>query len=434
MPDSVQRRLLANGIPLVTEHLSHLRSMSLGVWVETGSRDEGPGEWGISHFLEHTFFKGTDTRSAEAIAQEADALGADLNAFTGREQTAFYIKVLSDGADEAAALLADVLTRPAFDEDQLARERHVVGEEIRMVEDDPEEWVHELHAAHVWGPDAPLGRAILGTPESVAGLTRERIHAYLARRYTPDRMVVAAAGHFDPEALFARMDATLGRLPVGSPDPADPMAATTGAPEPAFAGLPPVLHFRDLEQAHLCVSGRGLPAGHPDRFGLYVLNDLLGGGSSSRLFQEIREKRGLAYSVYSGLSSYRDGGELTLYAACGPDALARVAELVERELARLCEEPAPEDELARIRGHLKGALVLGLESSFGRMSRLAQDELLWHAPRPLEELLEGIDRVDAAQVTRLARRAFDPASVTATVLGAVSELPRGFLSRCPAGP
>lgn len=424
--DTVQRRLLSNGIPLLTERLPHLRSVSIGVWVETGSRDERPGEWGVSHFLEHAFFKGTSRRNAEAIAQEADALGADLNAFTGREQTAFYIKALSDRIDEAADLLTDVFTAPAFDPGELDRERQVVTEEIRMVEDDPEEWVHELHAAQMWGPHAPLGRSILGTAESVAGLSRERIRAYLARRYTPGRIVVAAAGNLDPQGLHAHMDATVGRLPA-------PDAPADGEPAgPALSGLPPVLYFRDLEQAHLCVGGRGLPLGHPDRFGLYVLNDLLGGGGSSRLFQEIREKRGLAYTVYSGLCGYRDTGEVTVYAGCTPASLPEVASLVEAELARLCDEPVGEAELARVKGHLKGAIVLGLESSFGRMSRLAQDEFLWHRPQPIEEVLAGIDRVDAAQVRRLARHAFDPACLTATVLGAVSELPRGFLSRCPA--
>jgi predicted Zn-dependent peptidase len=424
--DTVQRRLLSNGIPLLTERLPHLRSVTIGIWVETGSRDERPEEWGVSHFLEHAFFKGTARRSAEGIAQETDALGADMNAFTGREQTAFYIKALSDRIDEAADLLTDVFTAPAFTPEELDRERHVVCEEIRMVEDDPEEWVHELHAAHMWGPDAPLGRSILGTAETVAGLSPERIRAYLARRYTPGRIVVAAAGNLDPDALFAHMDARVGRLPT----PEAP--AETGAAEPALSGLPPVLHFRDLEQAHLCVGGRGLPLGHPDRFGLYVLNDLLGGGSSSRLFQEIREKRGLAYTVYSGLAGYRDTGEVTVYAGCSPASLPQVAELMEAELIRLCDEPVGEAELARIKGHLKGAIVLGLESSFGRMSRLAQDEILWHHPQPIEEVLDGIERVDADQVRRLARRAFDPAGLTATVLGAVSELPRGFLSRCPA--
>jgi predicted Zn-dependent peptidase len=432
MQEEVHRRLLSNGVPLLVEPLPHLRSVSIGVWVHTGSRDEHPEEWGVSHFLEHTFFKGTRRRSAEAIAQEADALGADMNAFTGREQTALYIKALSDRWEEAADLLTDVFTESVFDPEELDRERQVVVEEIRMVEDDPEEWVHDLHAAHMWGPDAPLGRTILGTEASVAALGREQLLAYLGRRYTPERIVVTAAGNLDPDAFRRRMEATVGRMAAGGAGG----GAGGDAPEPgpAPAGLPPVLHFRELEQAHLCVGGRGLPLGHPDRFGMYVLNDLLGGGSSSRLFQEIREKRGLAYTVYSGLSGYRDAGEITIYAGCGPASLPAVAELVERELARLCEEPVGEAELARIKGHLKGAVVLGLESSFGRMSRLAQDELLWRRAVPVEELLAGIEAVDAGQVRRLARQSFDPGCLTATVLGAVTELPPGFLSRCPATP
>jgi len=424
MTDNVERRLLANGIPLVTERLPHLRSVSMGIWVHTGSRDELPGEWGVSHFLEHTFFKGTARRSAEAVAREADALGADMNAFTSREQTAYYIKVLSDRADEAADLLTDVFTRPTFAPKELDRERQVVLEELHMVEDEPEEWAHDLQAAHAWGPESPLGRNILGTDESVAGLSGDTIRAYLARRYGPERIVVAAAGNLDPEALFAQMDATVGRMPATGG------AAGPDLPAPTLTGLPPNLHFRDLEQVHLCVGARGLPMGDPDRFGLYVLNDLLGGGSSSRLFQEIREKRGLAYSVYSSLGSYRDCGELTIYAGASPSALAEVAGLVEAELVSLSERPVDDEELRRVKGHLKGQVVLGLESSFARMSRLAQDEFLWGGPQPIEVLLSGIEAVDAAQVQRLARHAFDPAALSATVLGALTELPRGFLARC----
>ncbi len=424
MPDTVERRLLANGIPFVTERLPHLRSVSLGVWVHTGSRDELPGEWGVSHFLEHTFFKGTERRSAETIAREADALGADLNAFTSREQTAYYIKVLSDRADEAVDLLTDIFTRPTFVPGELDRERQVVLEELHMVEDEPEEWAHDLYAAHAWGDEAPLGRNILGTPESVAGLDRSKILAYLARRYGPGNVVVAAAGNLDPDALFSKMDTTIGHMNGGEAAPGPDL------PVPALTGRPPAVHYRDLEQVHLCIGGRGLPVGHPDRFALYVLNDLLGGGSSSRLFQEIREKRGLAYSVYSSLGSYRDCGEMTIYAGSGPSSLSAVADLVEAELAALCERPVEDEELTRVKGHLKGQVVLGLESSFARMSRLAQDEFVWGGPQPVEVLLAGIDAVDAEAVQRMARHAFDPASLSATVLGALTDLPRGFLSRC----
>jgi len=424
MPESVERRVLANGVPFLTERLPHLRSVSLGIWVNTGSRDELPDEWGVSHFLEHTFFKGTERRGAEAIAREADALGADLNAFTSREQTAYYIKVLSDRTDEAADLLTDVFTRPTFAPAELDRERQVVLEEIHMVEDEPEEWAHDLLSAHAWGPDAPLGRNILGTPESVAGLSAEKIRAYLRRRYGPGNVVVSAAGNLDPDALFAQVDATIGRMPVPDLGPAPEL------PRPALTGQPPRLHFRDLEQVHLCVGGRGLSLGHPDRFALYVLNDLLGGGSSSRLFQEIREKRGLAYSVYASLGSYRDCGEMTIYAGASPPSLGEVAQLIEAELVSLCERPVEAEELVRVKGHLKGQVVLGLESSFARMSRLAQDELLWGGPQPIEVLLDGIEGVDAGAVQRMARHAFDPASLSATVLGALTELPRGFLTRC----
>ena len=425
MDQSPEKRLLDNGIPLVVERLPHLRSVSLGVWVETGTRDEFPHEHGISHFLEHTFFKGTATRSAERIAQEIDGLGGEMNAFTSREQTAFYTKVLSDRLDEATDLLTDILTRSTFEPELLDRERQVVVEEIRMVEDDPEEWVHDLHGAHMWGGDTPLGRNILGTEASVAGLGPEQIRAYLARRYTPDQMVVSAAGNLDPEQLFAHLNATLGQMDTpaaGDTGPGDAPAPTGGAPD---------LHYRELEQVHVCVGARSLSMGHPDRFGMYVLNDALGGGSSSRLFQEIREKRGLAYSVYSGLSSYRDCGELTIYAGCSGASLPQVGELIRCEIDRLCDTPVPEDELQRIKGHLQGTLVLGLESTFNRMSRLAQDELQWRAPQSLDSILEQIERVDAEQVMRLARFAFDPAYVCPTILGALKGLPNDLFGPLP---
>lgn len=417
MTETVIRRTLDNGIPVVMEVLPQLRSASLGLWVNTGSRDETPGEHGISHFLEHTFFKGTATRSAEDIAQETDDLGGEMNAFTGREQTALYTKVLSDRVPQAADLLLDVFTASTFDPAQLDRERQVVIEEIRMVEDEPEEWVHDLHTAHMWGESSPLGRSILGTEASVAALDRDAIRAYLARRYTPERIVVGAAGNLDPDTLFDQVNRALGRLEadVSPPAPAADVAAFTGAG--------PELHHRKLEQVHLCVGGRGLPHCHPDRFGLYVLNDLLGGGSSSRLFQEIREKRGLAYSVYSGIGTYRDCGEITIYAGCSPQSVEEVGELIRREMDRLCREPVEGKELSRIKGHLKGMLVLGLESTFNRMSRLAQDEIYWHGPRPLEELLSGIDAVDADQVLRLARHAFENGPICTTVLGPLPALP-----------
>ncbi|MFQ5508881.1 MAG: M16 family metallopeptidase [Leptospirillia bacterium] len=425
MTEAIDKRYLENGIPVLMEPLPHLHSASLGVWVNTGTRDEHPDEHGVSHFLEHTFFKGSTTRDAMQIAREMDAMGGEMNAFTSREQTAFYVKVLSDRLHEATDLLCDILTRPAFEADALDKERKVVLEEIRMVEDDPEEWVHDLHSAQVWGEHSPLGRTILGTEDSVSRLDAAALRAYVARRYRPDRMVVTAAGGMDPDALFAQLSATIGQLPAATtPDDA-------AEPVPGFGGAHPQLHFRELEQVHLCIGARGLPVDHTDRFGMYVLSDLLGGGSSSRLFQEIREQRGLAYSVYCGLSSYRDTGEFTLYAATGKDSADKVAELMCAEIERICATPATAEEMDRIKGHIKGQIVLGMESTYSRMSRMAQDQIYWGAPQPIKTVLAGIDAVDPAQVLRLARRAFDPAWRSATVLGALDTLPKALSTHAP---
>ncbi len=420
MNHGISRRRFDNGVPLVTESISQLRSVTLGVWVHTGSRDELPHEHGISHFLEHTFFKGTPTRNARQIAEQIDAMGGEMNAFTGREQTGFYVKVLSDRLNEAADLLMDVLTQSSFPPEELDRERQVIVEEIRMVEDDPEEWIHDLHGEHMWGKKAPLGRTILGTEASVTGMGPDQIRAYLARRYTADRIVISAAGNLDADRLFDRLAPAVASFgsdtsKVGGPVQANPaLAADSGTT---------CLQFRELEQVHLCLGSPGLPQGHPDRFIMHVLNDLLGGGASSRLFQEIREKRGLAYSVYSGHTGYRDCGEMTIYAGCGPDSIDPVVGLIQDEIERLCTIPVESKELARIKGHLKGTLMLSLEGTFNRMTRLAQDEIIHGAPQPLDDLLTGIDRVTSEQLTELARRVFRPAPLCATVLGNLATPP-----------
>ena len=419
MSENIIKRHLDNGIPLLMEPLGHLRSVSLGIWVETGSRDENPDENGISHFLEHVFFKGTPTRTALQIAEQMDATGGEINAFTSREQTAFYIKALSDRIGESADLLLDIFTAATFPEEELDREKQVVVEEIRMLEDEPEEWVHDLHTAHVWGADTPLGRNILGTEQSVRALNREGIRTYLARRYTPDRIVVSAAGGFDPDELFTQVNAAMGRLP-------EEKGENGSDPVPDMAARGAVLYPKKLEQVHMCVGGRGLAHGHPDRFGMYVLNNLLGGGSSSRLFQEIREKRGLAYSVYSGLSAYRDCGEVTVYAGCGPESAEQTAALIVKEIDRMCETPVTAAELSRAKGHLTGMVVMGLEGTFSRMSRLAQDEFQYGQSQPIDTILEGINRVDAEAVQRLARHAFAAPYMRATLLGAIDSVPDVF--------
>ncbi|HLG22570.1 MAG TPA: pitrilysin family protein, partial [Candidatus Manganitrophaceae bacterium] len=294
-----RKMVLDNGIRIVAEKMSSVKSVSIGLWINIGSRDEEAHEHGMSHFLEHMFFKGTAKRSAKEIAREIDAIGGELNAFTSRETTTFYAKVLDDHLPKAVELLSDNFHYSRFDPREIERERQVVIEEIKMVEDDPEDLVHDLYTGDIWRGN-PLGRPILGTIETISDITRKKIIHFLKRTYDPRQIVISVAGHFDLPSLMKLLERAFGRYT------ADGIRLHPRlAPE-----INPHVRVkkRKLEQAHLCIGTRGLPQGDPDRHALYVLNTILGGSVSSRLFQEIRERRGLAYSIYSYPSSYQDGG------------------------------------------------------------------------------------------------------------------------------
>lgn len=402
---------LDNGVRLVTERMPALKSVSVGIWVNVGSRDEEAGEEGFSHFIEHMFFKGTATRSAIQISREIDALGGEMNAFTSRETTTFYIKVLDEQLKPGLALLADLFHNSRFPAKEIEKEKQVVLEEMRMVQDEPEEWVQDLHTQQIFGAH-PLGRPILGTAATVKNLGRRDILGYIQRYYHPSDTVVAVAGNFDQKRLLSLLDTHFGRF--------ERTAASKRNRWPAEIQGGLQVQEKQLEQAHLCLGLKGISVEHKDRYAAALLNAVLGGNVSSRLFQEIREKRGLAYSIYSCLSAYSDGGTWSIYAGTRPSEAPRVVELVTRELRRLCTNGIRRDELARAKNQMKGGVMLGLESTSSRMGKLAKDELHHGRQVSLDEVMTGIDRASEAQLLELGRGLFDRSRLSVTALGPVS--------------
>jgi predicted Zn-dependent peptidase len=404
------KETLDNGIRVVMERIPSVKSVSVGVWVRAGSRDEEEHERGIAHFTEHMFFKGTERRSAQAIAHEIDALGGELNAFTSRETTTFYVKVLEEHLPQALDLLADLLRNARFPAREIEREKQVVLEEIKMVEDDPEDYVGDLHTGKLWEKN-PLGRPILGSTETVQSFRRSTIQRYLKRQYHPLQTVISVAGNFSVPSVAKLLNRGFGR---SSPNNGSFLHRTT----PATAAR--VTHQeKRLEQTHFCLGASGLAVNHPDRYGLYLLNSILGGSMSSRLFQEIREKRGLAYSVYSYLSSYEDTGLLTIYAAVSPSAFREAIRLTLRVIRDLKGRGITKEEHHTAVSQIKGGLLLNLESSSNRMSRLAKDELYFRRQFSVRELIGGIEKVKASEIRRLAQELLDERILSLTVLGPV---------------
>ncbi len=404
---------------VVTEPMSAVRSAAVGIWVDVGSRDEGPGEEGLSHFLEHMFFKGTRRRSAQELAKEIDVLGGELNAFTSRETTTFYTKSLDEHLPRAVALLGEIFLESTFAASELEREKQVVLEEIKMIEDDPEEFLYDLHTDYVWR-NHPLGRPILGELKTIETMTRRRLTGFLARQYHPARTVVAVSGRFDPSRLDDLIATTFARF-KGSEHA---LAART-APKTRGGVL---LKRKALEQVHICLGADGLSQVHEDRYALHVLNAILGGSVSSRLFQEVRERRGLAYSIYSAMSSYHDAGLFSIYAATSKPAAQKVINLCLRECRKLRSQVVAKDELAHAKDHLKGSLMLSLEGTGSRMNRLAKDELYGGRYITLPEMIKGIDAVTADDLLRVAKTCLAPETMALTVLGPMQrrDLPSSF--------
>lgn len=413
---------LDSGVRIVTERIPGVRSVAMGFWIPAGSAAEREEEAGISHLLEHMLFRGTDRFGSEEIDQIFDAMGAEINAGTDKESTSLYTRVLDRHLERAFDVMSDMVWNPRFGE--LETERQVVLEEIAMYEDDPQDRVFDVLGRAVFGSH-PLGRPVIGTSAVVAAVTREQLAAFHAARYLPPSVIIAAAGSVDHEALVAQaraIEAERERASARGPAP-----SSESAPDPEVAraaalatpGFERRLQFleKDTEQYHVCVGGRGIARADERRFALRVLEGVLGGTSSSRLFQEIRERRGLAYSVFSFSNLYAATGEVGLYLGTRPDNLAEALAVVAAELARAVEDPASEEELTRSRENLKGRVVLALESTGARMSRLGASILGEMPILSVDEIIERIDAVELADVSELAAELFDPATLSVAGVG-----------------
>jgi len=392
--------------------MPHVRSVSIGVWLARGSRHEPEQHAGIAHFVEHMLFKGTSSRTAEDIAQVIDSIGGQMDAFTAKEYASYYIKVLDEHLPLALDVLTDIVRRPAFAPDDIEREKKVVLEEIKMVEDTPDDLVHEIFAESFW-KNHPLGRPILGTRDTVEALTADGLRRYFDRTYAAPHLIVSVVGNIEHERVRDLVDAAF----EGVSSAADPLR---DVPPGVVARVN--IRNKDLEQSHVCLGTTGYPQDHDDRHASYVLNTVLGGSMSSRLFQNVREKRGLAYSVFSGLSAYRDAGSMTIYAGCANDVIGELVDVVMAELQRIRDEALSDVELRRAKDHLKGSLMLGLESTSSRMSHLARQEIYFDGQVSLDELLGEVEGVTADDVLRVGHDLFAGGSLSATVLGSVDGL------------
>jgi predicted Zn-dependent peptidase len=406
-----QKTLLDNGIRVLTETVPYHGSVCIGIWVLTGSRDEKESENGISHFIEHLLFKGTENRTAQDIARAIDSVGGSMNGFTGRECTCFYAKVLDCHLDLAVDLLSDIFLHSTFDAQEIERERSVVLQEVKMVEDTPDDYIHDLFGRAFWG-DHPMGQPVIGRVEQIRSFSREQIMRYFEENYRSDRMVISVAGNVEHKPVVELLERTFGKVSPGS--------KIGERLTPRGSSKMSVLK-RKTEQVHLCLGTKGLAYVSSRRFASHILNTVLGGGMSSRLFQEIRERRGLAYSVYSYLPSYVDTGLLVVYAASDKNRIGQVVELILREFETLRRSPIGEDELATSKEQMKGNLLLSLESSDNRMTRLARNEIYFGRFMPVNEVIDQIDGVTLDQISDLANELLRPEHLCLTVLGPITE-------------
>jgi predicted Zn-dependent peptidase len=410
----IRKEELPNGLTLLTESMPDVRSVTIGVWLRRGSRNEPRSVNGISHFIEHLVFKGTESRTAREIALAMDSVGGQMDAFTSKEYTCFYAKVLDEHQDGAIDLLADIVQRPRFDPIELERERQVVLEEIRMVEDTPDDVIYDLFAQACF-PDHTLGRPIQGTAETVSAMSRRQLLRYFRRSYRPEHMLIAAAGNLRHARVARLVRRAFGALERGRD-------ATPRGPRPRPATVLVKRPRRELEQVHLLMGLPAYPEGHAARFPLYVFNAILGGTMSSRLFQRIREERGLAYSVFSALNGFADTGFLVIYAATSPANAPIVVRLVAEELRALRDRGPEPAELEVAREHLKGSLMLALESTSSRMSNLARQEIYFGRQMGLAATLRSVDAVTREQVQALAGEVIGRRRLGLVAVGKVGQL------------
>jgi predicted Zn-dependent peptidase len=405
---NIHREVLPNGLTVITEEMQHIRSVSIGIWVKTGSRDEDLQWNGISHFIEHMVFKGTKHRTAEDIARQVDSIGGNMDAFTAKECVCFNVKVLDEHLPVAMDILGDLVLNPVFDVQDISRERGVILEEIKMDEDNPDYLVHEIFTQNFW-KDHPLGKPILGTKETVKRFDRDPVMDFYGQRFAPGNLIICAAGNLK-HAQFVEVVAKHFQH-------IKPMKNGFRSPQPKIVPRIILRNKKALEQVQICVGVPSHPIAHQRRHASYILNTLLGGGMSSRLFQNIRERQGLAYAIYSDLSPYRDTGCLSVYAGTSRESAVKVVQCVVSEFRKLKSEPVSAEELRRSKDQLKGSLMLSLESSTARMSNLARQEMYFDRFYGLDELIEKIEAVTAPELQELANEFFCTESIAVTVLG-----------------
>ncbi len=410
---NVRREVLPNGLIVLTEEMPHIRSVSIGVWIKTGSRHEEPEFNGISHFVEHMVFKGTRTRTAEQIARQVDSIGGNMDAFTAKECISFDIKVLDEHVPLSLDILSDLVLNPIFDANDIGRERGVILEEIKMDEDNPDYLVHEIFVQNFW-KDHPLGKPILGTKETVRRFEQEILQKYWSRFFIPNNMIISAAGNLNHDRFVELVSSRFAALEMG---------------KNGFHQSPPTPHPRivmrnkkALEQVQICVGVPSHHISHERRFSSYILSTVLGGGMSSRLFQNIRERQGLAYAIYSELNPYRDTGCLSVYAGTSRESAPKVVQSIVAEFGKLKATPIPDEELRRAKDQLKGSLMLSLESSASRMSNLARQEMYFDHFVGLNEIIERIEAVTREDLMEISNEFFRQDSLAVTVLGNLNGL------------
>src|ERR1700691_5714572 len=410
---NIRRQVLPNGLTIITEQMQHIRSASIGIWLQTGSRDEDAAWNGISHFIEHMRCKGTENRTAEEIARQVDSIGGNMDAFTAKECICFNVKVLDEHLPMALEILSDLVLHPVFDPNDITRERGVILEEIKMDEDNPDYLVHEIFTQNFW-KDHPLGKPILGTKETVKKFERQAVLDAYSHHFAPGNIIVAAAGHLNHDQF---VDLVVKHFEHLKP-------AKNGFHSPAPKIVPRIVlrNKKALEQVQLCIGVPAYPIAHEKRHAGYILNTLLGGGMSSRLFQNICERQGLAYSIYSDLNPYRDTGCMAVYAGTSLASATKVVKAVVGEFRNLKNQPVPEEELRRSKDQLKGSLMLSLESSTARMSNLARQEMYFDHFQDLDELIEKIEAVTVEDLQSLALEFFKTESIAVTALGNLNGL------------
>ncbi len=407
-PRDITRTVLPNGLRVISERMEHVRSVSVGVWIGTGSREETPEQSGISHFIEHMLFKGSTNRSAEQIARAVDSIGGGLDAFTSKELVSYNVKVLDEHLPRAFDIVSDLVRNPRFDAADIAKEKGVILEELKMEVDSPEYLIHEIFSSNFWKGHA-LGRPILGTAQTIRAFDRDAVEAYYRRHYTPKNILITAAGSLTHKQLVRLATHHFGDLKHR------PLARAASKPKPH---APLVFRNKEsLEQVHLYMGVPSIPMPHKDRFACYILNAILGGGMSSRLFQNIREKQALAYTVYSELTMYRDAGCMMIYAGCSPRSAGKVIDSIVQEMRGIADHLVTPEELRRAKDHLKGSFMLGLESTSSRMGNLARQELYFKRFFSLDEMLASLESVTAEQVRKLAGEFFDPKQTAVAMLG-----------------